>query len=115
MTDWIAGVCDEVLQVNDGGDMTLADSLAGRGVRAIATDVSRGLDVNFALQTYHPRNVLAVNPDDETCIEILSCVSVERFFYAGTDAPEAPEGWTETPSVHGMLYQRKDTIVHEPA
>jgi hypothetical protein len=108
MTEWIEGVCDEVLQVNDGGDMTLADSLAARGVRTVTADPSRGLDVNFALQTYHPRNVLAIQADDETCIEIFSCVCVDRFFYAGSDAPEAPEGWTEAPSVHGMLYERRD-------
>ena len=101
LSAWIASVCDDVLHVNDGGA-----ALELEGVHVTSTDPSRGFDINFALQTFHPKNVLAVHPDDETCIEVFSCVAVERFFYVGTDAPLAPEGWTETPSSHGILYER---------
>ena len=108
LSDWVRSVCDSVLQVNDSGAV-----LELEGVQVIGADPSRGFDVNFALQTYHPENVLAVHPDDKTCEEVLSCITVERFFYVGDDAPEAPDGWKGTPSPHGMMYER--ILQNEPA
>jgi hypothetical protein len=100
LSAWVAAACDSILQVN-------GDPLELAGVHVTSTDPSRGMDVNFALQTFHPVNVLAIQPDDVTCEEIFGCLTVDRFFFAGTDAPLPPEGWSETVSPQGVLYERE--------
>lgn len=103
---WIAQYCDEILQVDDGGDATLAEALASKGVRVIGTDASRGFDAGFALQTFHPLNVLGVELRNETILEVLNCVSVERLFHIPAFEAELPRGWQAAVSEHGVILER---------
>jgi len=108
VASWIAGYCDELVHVDDHGEATLAEALASKGVRVIGADPSRGVDAAFALATYHPQNVLGVNLDDESVIEILSCVMVERFFHVPAFEADWPSGWKATVSEHGVVVERCD-------
>ncbi len=103
---WIAGECDELVQVDDRGDTALAEALASKGVRVIGADPSRGLDAAFALATFHPTNVLGVNLEDETVIEVLNCATVERMFHVPAFDADWPTGWKATVSEHGILVER---------
>jgi hypothetical protein len=103
---WLAGFCDELVQVDDGGDATLAEALASKGVRVIGADPTRGLDAAFALATYHPQNVLGVNLNDETVIEVLNCVTVERFFHVPAFDADWPHGWKSRVFEHGVVVER---------
>lgn len=105
---WIAGYCDELVQVDDRGDSALAEALSANGVRVIGADPSRGLDAAFALATYHPRNVLGVHLDDECVIEILGCVTVDRFFHIPAFEADWPTGWKATLSEYGVVVERCD-------
>jgi hypothetical protein len=103
---WIAGFCHELVQVDDRGDATLAEALASKGVRVIGADPARGLDAAFALATYHPRNVLGVNLEDDTVIEVLNCVTVERLIHVPAFDADWPRGWKSTVFDHGVVVER---------
>ena len=103
---WIASYCDELVQVDDHGEATLAEALASNGVRVIGADPSRGVDAAFALGTYHPQNVLGVNLEDESVIEILNSVTVDRFFHVPAFEADWPIGWKATVFEHGVLLER---------
>lgn len=65
--------------------------------RAGVVDAARGFDPAFTLATFHPREVLAIDPDAETLAAVWDSLTVERLYCAGGAGIveiEAPAGWT---------------------
>lgn len=76
--------------IKDGGLALDLDGFAN----VVIVDAERGFDPVFTLATFHPREVLAVEPDAETMSAVWDSLSVERLYCIGGVETEPPAGWT---------------------
>jgi hypothetical protein len=92
IADWLreAGCKGPLVVIKDGG---LSLDLDGFDT-VVVVDAERGFDPTFTLATFHPREVLAVEPDLETLEAVWDSVCVERLFcVGGVEVTGVPAGW----------------------
>lgn len=95
LAEWLreAGCQGPLVVIKDGGQ-----ALDLEGFEAVVVvDAERGFDPAFTLATFHPREVLAIDPDAETLAAVWDSLTVERLYCAGGAGIveiEAPAGWT---------------------
>jgi len=81
---------EPLVVVKDGGLALDLDSFAN----VVIVDAERGFDPVFTLATFHPRQVLAIDPDAETLAAVFDSMTVERLYSMRGAEVEIPAGWT---------------------